>query len=72
MSQTEETQKQLRNKVIAIYQTGKGYRVTSKALALFHTWRKLGTVVNLPSCSLPTKGCIGDSSRRHKRIQKNI
>lgn len=34
MSQTEETQKHLRNKVIDIYQTGKGYRVTSKALAL--------------------------------------
>ncbi len=46
-----------------MYQSGKGYKAISKALglhrttvrAIIHTWRKLGTVVNLPRSGRPTK-----------------
>ena len=63
MPQSKEIQKQMRNKVIKIYQSGKGYKAISKALglqrttvrAIIHKWRKLGTVVNLPKTGQPTK-----------------
>ena len=53
----------MRNKVIDIYQSGKGYKAISKALglqpttvrAIIYKWRKLGTVVNLPRSGRPTK-----------------
>ena len=52
----------MRNKVIDIYQSGKGYKAISKALglqrttvrAIIHKWRKFGTVVNLPRSGRPT------------------
>ncbi len=63
MTQSQEIQEQMRNKVIDIYQSGKGYKAISKALGLQQTtvrasirkWRKLGTVVNLSRSGWPTK-----------------
>ncbi|KAK3511176.1 hypothetical protein QTP70_032221, partial [Hemibagrus guttatus] len=56
MPRAKEIQKQMRKKVIEIYQSGKGYKAISKALGLLRTtvraiiykWRKHGTVENLP------------------------
>ncbi|KAK3548405.1 hypothetical protein QTP70_012647 [Hemibagrus guttatus] len=53
----------MREKVIEIYQSGKGYKAISKALGLPRTtvrsiiykWRKHGTVENLPRSGRPTK-----------------
>uniref|UniRef100_A0A8C4S8W6 Transposase Tc1-like domain-containing protein n=1 Tax=Erpetoichthys calabaricus TaxID=27687 RepID=A0A8C4S8W6_ERPCA len=53
----------MRTEVIEIYQSGKGYKVISKALglqrttvrAIIHKWQKHGTVVNLPRSGRPTK-----------------
>ncbi len=53
----------MRNKIVDMYQSGKGYKAISKALglqrtmvrAIIHKWRKLGTVVNLPRSVRPTK-----------------
>ncbi|KAK3542023.1 hypothetical protein QTP86_010605 [Hemibagrus guttatus] len=58
-----EIQKQMRKKVIEIYQSGKGYKAISKALglprttvrAIIYKWRKHGTVENLPRSGQPTK-----------------
>ncbi len=53
----------MRNKIVDMHQSGKGYTAISKALglqrttvrAIIHKWRKLGTVVNLPRSGRPTK-----------------
>ncbi len=53
----------MRNKIVDAYQSGKHYKVISKALglqqntvrAVIHKWRKLVTVVNLPMRGRPTK-----------------
>ncbi len=63
MPRSKEIQEQMRNKIVDMYQSGKGYKAISKALglqrttvrAIIHKWRKLGTVVNLPRCGRPTK-----------------
>ncbi len=63
MSRSKEIQEQMRNKIVDMYQSGKGYKAISKALglqrtmvrAIIHKWRKLGTVVNLPRSDWPTK-----------------
>ncbi len=63
MLRSKEIQEQMRNKIVDMYQSGKGYKVISKALglqrtmvrAIIHKWRKLGTVVNLPRSGRPTK-----------------
>ncbi len=63
MPRSKEIQKQMRNKIVDMYQSGKGYKVISKALglqrtmvrAIIHKWRKLVTVVNLPRSGWPTK-----------------
>ncbi|KAK3557007.1 hypothetical protein QTP70_022900, partial [Hemibagrus guttatus] len=63
MPRSKEIQKQMREKVIEIYQCGKGYKVISKALglprttvrAIIYKWRKHGTVENLPRSGRPTK-----------------
>ncbi len=60
---SKEIQEKMRNKIIDMYQSGKGYKAISKALelqrttvrAIIHKWRKLGTVVNLPRSGRPTK-----------------
>ncbi len=48
------------NKIVYMYQSGKGYKAISKALgftvrALIHKWRKLVTAVILPRSGWPTK-----------------
>ncbi len=61
--QSKEIQEPMRNKIVDMYQSGKGYKAISKALglqrttvrAIIHNWRKLGTVVNLPKSGRPTK-----------------
>ncbi len=63
MSRSKEIQEQMRNKIVDMYQSGKGYKAISKALGLqwtmvratIHKWRKLVTVVNLPRSGRPTK-----------------
>ncbi|KAK3522302.1 hypothetical protein QTP86_001995 [Hemibagrus guttatus] len=63
MPRSKEIQKQMREKVIEIYQSGKGYKAISKALGLLQTtvraiiykWRKHGTVENLPRSGQTTK-----------------
>ncbi len=63
MPRSKEIQEQMRNKIVEIYQSGKGYKAISKALGLqrttvrpiIHKFRKLGTVVNLPRSGRPTK-----------------
>ncbi|KAK3513133.1 hypothetical protein QTP70_003775 [Hemibagrus guttatus] len=55
MPRSKESQKQMRKKVIEIYQSGNGYKAISKALglprtttrAIIYKWRKHGTVENL-------------------------
>ncbi len=63
MPRSKEIQEQMRNKIVDMHQSGKGYKAISKALGLQRTmirgiinkWRKLGTVVNLPRSGRPTK-----------------
>ncbi|KAK3508507.1 hypothetical protein QTP70_031365 [Hemibagrus guttatus] len=63
MPRSKEIQKQMREKVIEIYQSGEGYKAISKALglprttvrAIIYKWRKHGTVENLPRSGRPTK-----------------
>ncbi len=63
MPRSKEIQEQMRNKIVDMYQSGKGYKAISKALglqrtmvrAIIHKLRKLGTVVNLPRSGWPTK-----------------
>ncbi len=63
MPRSKEIQEHMRNKIVDVYQSGKGYKAISKALglqrttvrAIIHKWRKLGTVVNLPRSGRPTK-----------------
>ncbi|KAK3556981.1 hypothetical protein QTP70_022323 [Hemibagrus guttatus] len=63
MPRSKEIQKEMRKKVIEIYQSGKGYKAISKALglprttvrAIIYKWRKHGTVENLPKSGRPTK-----------------
>ncbi len=63
MPQSKEIQEQMRNNIVDMYQSGKGYKAISKALGfqqttirgIIHKWRKLGTVVNLPRSGRPTK-----------------
>ncbi len=75
MPRSKEIQEQMRNKIVDMYQSGKGYKAISTALelqrtmvrAIIHKWRKLGTVVNLPRSGRPTKLLQernDDSSRR--------
>ncbi len=63
MPRSKEIQEQMKNKIVDMYQSGKGYKAISKALglqrttvrAIIHKWRKLVTVVNLPRSGWPTK-----------------
>ncbi|KAK3568283.1 hypothetical protein QTP86_003155 [Hemibagrus guttatus] len=63
MPRSKEIQKQMKKKVIEIYQSGKGYKAIFKALglprttvrAIIYKWRKHGTVENLPRSGRPTK-----------------
>ncbi len=51
MPQSKEIQEQMRNKIVDMYQSGKGYKTISKALGL----KGFVTVVNLPRSGRPTK-----------------
>ncbi|KAK3538352.1 hypothetical protein QTP70_035208 [Hemibagrus guttatus] len=63
MPRSKEIRKQMRKKVIEIYQSGKGYKAVSKALglprttvrAIIYKWRKHGTMENLPRSGRQTK-----------------
>ena len=56
MLQSKEINEPIRKKVIEIYQSGKGYKVISKAVrAIIHKWRRHRTVVNLPRSGQPIK-----------------
>ncbi len=73
------------NKIVDIYQSGKGYKAISKALglqrtmvrAIIHKWRKCGTVVNLPRSEWLayqnySKSTMTTHPGGHKRTQNNI
>ncbi len=59
----ESVDNKKRNKIVDMYQSGKGYKAIYKALglqrttvrAIIYKWRKLVTVVNLPRSGWPTK-----------------
>ena len=83
MPRSKEIQKQMRNKLIDIYQSGKHYKVISKALglqrttvrAIIHKWKIHGTVVNVPRSGRPSKilqKCINNSSRRSQKIPEQL
>ncbi len=83
MPQSKEIQEQMRNKIFDMYQSGKSYKVISKALglqrttvrAIIHKWRKLGTVVNLLRSGRPTTitpRAMMTHPEGHKRTQNNI
>ncbi len=63
MPRSKEIQEHMRNKIVDMYQSGKGYNTISKALglqrtpvrAIIHKLRKIGTVVNLLRSGRPTK-----------------
>ncbi len=84
---SKEIQEQMRNKIVDMYQSGKGYKAISKALglqgttvrAIIHKWRKLVTVVNLPRSGEPSleyqnysKSAMTTHPGGHKRTQNNI
>ncbi len=54
----------MRNKIVDMYQSGKGYKAISSALALqrttvraiIHKWRKRITIINLEQCTLKNAG----------------
>ncbi len=66
MLRSKEIQDQMRNKIVDVYQSGKGYKAISKALVLqrtmvrgiIHKWRKLG------NSGEPSLERNDDSSRR--------
>ena len=76
MPRSKEIQKQMRNKLIDIYQSGKHYKVISKALglqrttvrAIIHKWRKHGTVVNIPRSGQSTKM----TPRAHRQLIQEV
>ncbi len=41
MPRSKEIQEQMRNKIVEMYQSGKGYKAISKVRAIIHKWRKL-------------------------------
>jgi len=63
MPGSKEIQEHMRNNIVDIYQSGKGYKASPVALglqrssvrAMIHKWRKLGSVVNLPRSGRSTK-----------------
>ncbi len=63
MPRSKEIQEQMRNKIVDMYQSAKGYKAISKSLglqrttvrAIIHKWRRLRTVVNLLRSGRPTK-----------------
>ncbi|KAI5104198.1 hypothetical protein C0J45_5824 [Silurus meridionalis] len=83
MPRSKEIQKQIRKKVIEIYQSGKGYKVISKALglqqttmrAIIHKWQKHGS--GDPSQELPAeqnnpKSTATTHPRGYKKPQNKI
>ncbi len=72
MLRSKEIQEQMRNKIVDMYQSGKGYKAISKALglqrttvrAIIHKWRKqwwtFPGVAGLPKL---LQECNNDSSR---------
>lgn len=74
LSESKETQEQMRNKIIDIYQLEKSYKVISKGFrlqwatvtAIIHKWQKLGAVVNVPRSAWPMKKTPGV----HKEVTK--
>lgn len=71
MPRSKETREYMRNQVIDIHQSGKGYKAIAKTLGLQRTtvraiiqkWKKYGTVENLPRSGRPTK-----SSQRARQL----
>ncbi len=63
MPRSKEIQEQMRNNIVDMYQSRKGYKAIPKALelqrttvrAIIHKWRKLVTVVNLARSGRPMK-----------------
>ncbi|XP_072527552.1 uncharacterized protein [Salminus brasiliensis] len=79
MPRSREIPEELRKQVVEAYQSGKGYKLISKALGLSKTtirailrkWKRFGTVMNLPRSGRPPK--ISISTRREiiREVTKN-
>lgn len=79
MPRSREISEELRKKVVEAHQSGKGYKLISKALglskttvrAILHKWKKFGTVMNLPRSGRPPK--ILPKTRREiiREVMKN-
>ncbi len=84
MPRSKEIQEQMRNKIVDMHQSGKGYEAIFKALglqkttvrAIIHKWRKMGTVVNLseewPAYQNYSKSPTATLPGGHQRTQNNI
>ncbi len=85
MPLSKEIQEQMRNKIIDMYKSGKGFKAISKALglqrsmvrAIIHKWLKLGTALNLPRSSRPTKNYSKTAMMTHpgghlKKLQTSL
>ncbi len=81
MPRSKEIQEQMRNLIVDMNPSGKGYKTITKALglqrtsvrAIIHKWRKLGTVMNLPKSGWPNKiSTMTTHPGGHKITQNNI
>ncbi|XP_007257709.3 uncharacterized protein LOC103047325 [Astyanax mexicanus] len=79
MPRSREISEDVRKKVVEAHQSGKGYKLISKALGLSKTtirailqkWKTFGTVMNLPRSGRPPK--ISPKTRREiiREVKKN-
>ncbi len=71
MPRSKDIQEQMRNKIVAMYQSGKSYKATTKALglqrttvrAIIHKERKWWTFPGVAGLPQLLQECNGDSSR---------
>ncbi len=76
----KEIQEQMRNKIVDMYQSGKGYKAISKALglqwttvrAIIHKWRKKHLKEEWPAYQNYSKSAMTTHPGGHKRTQNNI
>lgn len=79
MPRSKEIPEDIRKKVVEAYETGKGYKLISKAVglpkttvrAILRKWKRFGTVVTLPRSGRPSK--ISPGARREiiREVMKN-
>ncbi len=78
MPRSKEIQEQMRNKIVEMYQSGKGYKAISKTLglqrtmvrAIIHKWRNSSQ--KWPAYQNYSKSTMTTHPGGHKRTQNNI